>query len=67
MALCVQDDQDQHALDFDVQVVGRYWRVNQIVGQPNKKELVVIGQSGSSEFKDFIRALKECQIEINDG
>ena len=67
VALCAQDDQDQHALNFDVQVVGRYWRVNQIVGQPNNTELVVIGRSGSSEFRDFIRALKECQIEINDG
>ena len=67
VALCTQGDQDQHALNFDVQVVGRYWRVNQIVGQSNNKELVVIGQAGNSEFRDFVRALKECQIEINDG
>ena len=65
--MCAQDDQEQHALNFDVQVVGRYWRVNQIVGQSNNTELVVIGQSGSSEFRDFVRALIECQIEINDG
>ena len=65
VGLTSEDDRDEVAPIFDVQVVGRYWRVNQIVGRADKKELVVIGQSGISEFRDFTHRLKACEIKVD--